>query len=103
TMKLPRRRFLHLAVGAAALPAVSRAAWAQAYPSRPVRMVVPFPAGGAVDTLARLYAEKFKDTRGITVVIENRAGGNGTVGAGAVLQSGADGYTLLFSASTHFL
>src|SRR5438874_10242009 len=102
-MKLPRRNFLHLSAGAAALPAVSRFAWAQAYPSRPVRIVVPFAAGGAVDTLARLYAEKFKDTHGITVVIENRAGGNGSVGAGAMLQAAADGYTLLFAASTHVM
>src|SRR5262245_30131803 len=102
-MKLPRREFLHLSAGAAVLPAVSRFAWAQAYPSRPVRIVVPFAAGGAVDTLARLYAEKLKDTHGITVVIENRAGGSGSVGAVAVLQAPADGYTLLFSASTHVM
>jgi tripartite-type tricarboxylate transporter receptor subunit TctC len=102
-MKLPRRKFLHLAAGAAGLPAVSCFARAQDYPSRPVRIVVPFAAGGAVDTLARLYAEKFKDTHRITVVIENRAGGNGSVGAGAVLQTAADGYTLLFSASTHVM
>jgi tripartite-type tricarboxylate transporter receptor subunit TctC len=102
-MKLPRRKFLRLAAGAATLPAVSRFACAQAYPSRPVRMIVPFAAGGAVDTLARLYAEKLKDMHGTQVVIENRAGGNGTIGAGAVLQAAADGYTLLFSASTHVM
>ena len=68
-MKLPRRKFLHLAAGAAGLPAVSWFARAQDYPSRPVRIVVPFTAGGAVDTLARLYAEKFKDMRGITVPV----------------------------------
>jgi tripartite-type tricarboxylate transporter receptor subunit TctC len=102
-MKLLRRRFLHLAAGAAALPAVSRIAKAQAYPVRPVRIIVPFAAGGAVDVLARLYAEKLKDMKGITVVVENRAGGNGSVGAGAVLQAAADGYTLLFSASTHVM
>src|SRR6058998_3541609 len=96
-LKLPRRKLLHLAAGAAALPAVSSFAWAQAYPSRPVRIIVPFAAGGAVDALARLYAEKLKDMHGIPIVIENRAGGNGTVGAGAVLQAAADGYTLLFS------
>jgi tripartite-type tricarboxylate transporter receptor subunit TctC len=102
-MTLPRRKFLHLAAGVAALPAVSPFAWGQAYPARPVRMVVPFAPGGAVDALARLYAEKFKEMHGITVVIENRAGGNGSVGAGSVLQAPPDGYTLLFSASTHVM
>src|SRR5262249_61925025 len=96
----PRRKFLHLATGAAALPAVSSFAGAQGYPSRPVRMIVPFAAGGAVDTLARLYAEKLKDMHGTQVVIENRAGGNGTVGGGAVLQGPADGYTRFCSGST---
>jgi len=102
-MKFPRRKFLHLVASTAALPAVSRLAWAQAYPSRPVRIIVPFAPGGAVDTLARLYADKLKDMHGVQVVIENRAGGNGSVGAGAVLQAPADGYTLLFSASTHVM
>jgi tripartite-type tricarboxylate transporter receptor subunit TctC len=102
-MKFPRRKFLHLVASTAALPAVSRFAWAQAYPSRPVRIIVPFAPGGAVDTLARLYADKLKDMQGVQVVIENRAGGNGSVGAGAVLQAPADGYTLLFSASTHVM
>src|SRR5215470_17377055 len=102
-MKLPRRRFLHLAAGAATLPALSRGAQAQAYPAQPVRIIVPFAAGGGVDVLARLYAEKLKDMRGVTAVIENRAGGNGSVGAGAVLQAPADGYTILFSASTHVM
>jgi tripartite-type tricarboxylate transporter receptor subunit TctC len=102
-MKFPRRKFLHLVASTAALPAVSRFAWAQAYPSRPVRIIVPFAPGGAVDTLARLYADKLKDMHGVQAVIENRAGGNGSVGAGAVLQAPADGYTLLFSASTHVM
>jgi tripartite-type tricarboxylate transporter receptor subunit TctC len=102
-MKLQRRQFLRLAASAAALPAASRSAWAQAYPSRSVRIVVPFAAGGAVDVCARLYAEKLKDMRGIAVAVENRAGGNGSLGAGAVLQAAADGYTLLFSASTHVM
>ena len=102
-MKLRRRQFLRAAAGAAALPALSRVVKAQSYPERPVRIIVPFAPGGGVDVLARHYAEKLKELRGITAVIENRAGGNGSVGAGAVLQSAADGYTLLFSASTHIM
>jgi tripartite-type tricarboxylate transporter receptor subunit TctC len=102
-LKIPRRQFLHVAAGAAALPVLARGAKAQTYPVRPLRVIVPFAPGGGVDVLARHYAEKLKDIRGVTVVIENRAGGNGSVGAGAVLQAAADGYTLLFSASTHVM
>jgi tripartite-type tricarboxylate transporter receptor subunit TctC len=102
-LKIPRRQFLHVAAGAAALPVLARGVKAQAYPVRPLRVIVPFAPGGGVDVLARHYAEKLKDIRGVTVVIENRAGGNGSVGAGAVLQAAADGYTLLFSASTHVM
>ncbi|HEV7463071.1 MAG TPA: tripartite tricarboxylate transporter substrate binding protein, partial [Methyloceanibacter sp.] len=72
-MKLPRRRFLHLAAGAAALPAVSRIARAQAYPTRPIRLVIPFPPGGAFDTLGRPWADKMKLLLG-TVVVENIGG-----------------------------
>jgi tripartite-type tricarboxylate transporter receptor subunit TctC len=80
-----------------------RGARAEAYPNptRPIRLIVPFAAGGGVDVLGRLYAEKLKEMHGITVVVENRAGGNGSIGAAVVLQSPPDGYTLLFSASTH--
>jgi tripartite-type tricarboxylate transporter receptor subunit TctC len=102
-LKIPRRQFLHVAAGAAALPVLARGVKAQAYPVRPLRVIVPFAPGGGVDVLARHYAEKLKDIRGVTVVIENRAGGNGSVGAGAVLQAAANGYTLLFSASTHVM
>jgi tripartite-type tricarboxylate transporter receptor subunit TctC len=70
-------------------------------PSRTVRLIVPFAPGGGVDVLGRLYAEKLKERHGLTVVVENRAGANGTIGAASVLQSPADGYTLLISASTH--
>jgi tripartite-type tricarboxylate transporter receptor subunit TctC len=79
-MKLPRRRFLHLAAGAAALPVVSRIASAQAYPSRPITMIVPYPA----DTIARLLGEGMRASLGQPVIIENVAGGGGNVGVGVL-------------------
>jgi len=94
-MKLPRRNFLHLAASAAALPAVSRGAWAQAYPSRPVRIVVGFPAGGATDITARLMAQWLPDRLAQQFVIENRPGAAGTIAAEAVVKAAPDGYTLL--------
>ena len=97
-MKLPRRNFLHLAAGAAALTAVSRIAEAQAYPSRPVRFLVPFPAGGPSDVLARLYGQKLSQRWNQPVVVENRVGATGTIGTEAVVRAPPDGYTLLFTA-----
>src|SRR5262249_31445662 len=97
-MKLPRRNFLHLAAGAAALPAVSRFAWAQTYPLRPVRFLVPFPAGGPSDVLARLYGQKLSLRWNQPVVVENRVGATGTIGTEAVVRAPPDGYTLLFTA-----
>jgi len=94
-MKLPRRNFLHLAAGAAALPAVSHVAWAQAYPTRPVRIVVPVPPGGALDILARLIGQWLSDRLGQTFVIENRPGGGTNIGVEAVVRAPADGHTLL--------
>jgi tripartite-type tricarboxylate transporter receptor subunit TctC len=94
-MKLPRRNFLHLAAGAAALPAVSRIARAQAYPSRPVRMVVPFAPAGTTDISARLIGQWLSERFGQQFVIENRAGANGNIGTEVVLRSTPDGYTLL--------
>src|SRR5262245_1808616 len=82
---LGRRKFLHLAAGAAALPAMSRIAWAQAYPTRPVRIIVGFPAGGATDITARLMAQWLSDRLGQQFVIENRPGAAGTIAAEAVV------------------
>jgi len=94
-MKLPRRQFLHLTVGAAALPAVSRFAWAQAYLSRPVRIIVGFPAGGGADIVARLIGQWLSERLGQPFVVENRPGGGGNIGTEAVVRAPADGYTLL--------
>jgi tripartite-type tricarboxylate transporter receptor subunit TctC len=95
-MKLPRRNFLHLAAGAAALPpAVSRIAWAQAYPTRPVRIIAPFPAGLATDTIARLMGQSLSERLGQPFVIENRTGAGGNIGTESVVRATPDGYTLL--------
>jgi tripartite-type tricarboxylate transporter receptor subunit TctC len=100
-MKLPRRQFLHLAAGAAALPVVSRFAWAQAYPTRPIRLVIPFPPGGAFDTVGRPWADKMKPLLG-TVVVENIGGGGSSLGAAAVARARPDGYTILLGGTqTH--
>src|SRR3954471_8093137 len=98
-MKLPRRRFLHLATGAAALPVVSRLAWAQAYPSRPVRIIAGFPPGGSNDLYARLIAQWLSERLGQQFFVENRAGGRGNIGTEAAATAPADGYTLLLSFS----
>jgi tripartite-type tricarboxylate transporter receptor subunit TctC len=94
-MKLPRRRFLHLAVGAAALPALSRFARAQAYPTRPVRIIAPFAAGGNVDLTARMMGELLSQRLGQPFIIENRPGAGTNIGTEAVVRAPADGYTLL--------
>src|SRR5215813_7346226 len=94
-MKLPRRTFLELAAGAAVLPAVSRFAWAQAYPTRPVRLIVGFPPGGGADTVARIIGPWLSQRLGQPVVIENRPGASSTLAAQAVVNSPPDGYTLL--------
>src|SRR5262249_4409662 len=100
-MKLFRRTFLRLAVGAAALPAVSRIARAQNYPARPIRLVVPFPPGGAYALVGRPLADKLKPLLG-TMVIENIGGGGASLGASAVVRATADGYTVLLGGTqTH--
>src|SRR5262245_57249924 len=94
-MKLPRRNFLHLAAGAAALPVVSRIAWAQAYPTRPVRWIVGFPPGGGADTVARIAGQWLSDRLGQPVIIENKPGAGTNIATEAVVRAPADGYTLL--------
>src|SRR5262245_9677073 len=93
-MKLPRRQFLHLAAGAAALPAIATIAGAQAYPTRPITMVVPFPAGGPTDTLARILGERMRRTLGQAIIVENVSGAGGSIGVGRVARAAPDGYTI---------
>src|SRR5215510_10486319 len=100
-MKLPRRKFLHLAAGAAALPAVSRVAWAQAYPSRPVRLLVGWPPGGAADVVGRLKDQLLSERLGQQLVIENRPGAGGNLAVEAALKAAPDGYTLLMIGSNN--
>ena len=95
-MKLPRRRFLHLATGAAALPVVPRIARAQSYPMRPVRWIVGFPPGGGADTVTRIVGQPLSERLGQQVIIENRPGASTNIAAQAVINSPPDGYTLLY-------
>jgi len=92
-MKLPRRRFLHVAAGAAAAPAISRIARAQTYPSRPITVVVPYPAGGGADSVLRIMAERMRTFLGRPIVIENVSGASGGIGTGRVARAAPDGYT----------
>src|SRR5262249_45707137 len=92
---LGRRRFLHLVAGAAALPAVSHIAWAQTYPSRPVRIVVGFAPGGVTDLVARLIGQWLTERLGQPFIIENRPGAANNIGTEAVVRAPPDGYTLL--------
>jgi hypothetical protein len=98
-VKLPRRNFLRLVAGGAALPAISRTARAQAYPTRPVRIIVGFAAGSASDIIARLIGQRLSELLGQPFVVENRGGAGGTLGAEAVAHASPDGYMLLLSGS----
>jgi tripartite-type tricarboxylate transporter receptor subunit TctC len=102
-MRLRRRRqFLHLVAGAAALPILSRTAWAQAYPSRPITLGVPFAAGGGADTFSRILAERMRVFLGQPVIVENVTGGGGSIGTGRVARSAPDGYSLILGGwATH--
>jgi tripartite-type tricarboxylate transporter receptor subunit TctC len=100
-MKIPRREFLHLAALAAALPAVSRIARAQSYPTRPVRMIVGFGSGGATDVSARIVAQRLSERLGQAFVVENRSGANTNIATEAVARSVPDGYTLLVATSSN--
>src|SRR5262245_24083674 len=100
-MKLPRRTFLHLAAGAAALPVVSRFAWAQAYPTRPVRIIVGFPTGGGADIAARLMGQWLSERLGKPFIIENRPGAGSNFSTEAVVRAPPDGYTLLQATATN--
>src|ERR1039458_5790728 len=100
-MKLLRRRFLHLAAGAAALPALSRVAWAQTYPARPVHLIVGFPAGQAADIIARLVGQGLSERLGQQFVIDKRPGGGGHIATEAGARAAGDGYTLLLVTATN--
>jgi tripartite-type tricarboxylate transporter receptor subunit TctC len=98
-VKLPRRRFLHLAAGAAAVPVASRFAWALDYPSRPVRWIVGFTPGGGNDIVARLMGQWLSGRLGLPVVVENRPGAATNIATEIVVHAPPDGYTLLFVAT----
>jgi tripartite-type tricarboxylate transporter receptor subunit TctC len=98
-MRLPRRAFLHLAAGAAAVPVASRLARAQSYPNRYVRLVIPFPPGGSADPVARVLANRLSEMWGQQVVAENKGGAGGNIAAQAVAQSAPDGYTLFLGSA----
>src|SRR5689334_23213158 len=100
-MKLPRRSFLQLAIGAAVTPALPRTLRAQAYPSRVARIIVGFPAGGATDIQARLMGQWLTDRLGQQFIVENRAGASGNIGTEAVAKAAGDGYTLLQVVTPH--
>ena len=100
-MKLPRRQFLHLAAGAAALPAVSRITWAQTYPTRPVRIIAATAPGGGPDILARLMGQRLSERLGQPFVIENRPGAGTNIGTEAVVRAPPDGYTFLLVSTSN--
>jgi tripartite-type tricarboxylate transporter receptor subunit TctC len=100
-VKLRRRKFLQLAVGAAALPAVARVVWAETYPTRPITIIVPFAAGSSIDTFTRILGERMRLVLGQPVIIENVAGAGGSIGVGRAARASGDGYTLVVGGSPH--
>jgi tripartite-type tricarboxylate transporter receptor subunit TctC len=102
-MTLPRRRFLHLAAGVAALPLASRSAWAETYPARPVHLIVGFAPGGSADILGRLMAQWLSERLGHQFVVENKAGAGTNIATESVITSNPDGYTLLFVTGANFI
>src|SRR3981081_4826254 len=102
-MKFPRRKLLHLAVGAAALPLLPRVARAQAFPSRPITMIVPASAGGPTDTIGRILLERMQASLGQSVVVENVAGAGGTIATGRVARAAPDGYTICIGGWNYFV
>jgi tripartite-type tricarboxylate transporter receptor subunit TctC len=100
-MDVPRRKFLHVAAGAAAFPAISSMTWAQTYPSRSVRLIVPFPPGGPNDVIARLIGQWLHERLGQPIIIDNRPGAGGNIGTEVVVKAAPDGYTLLLINSNH--
>jgi len=103
-MKLARRKLLHLAAGAVALPAVSRVATAQTYPTRSITMIVPFLAGGPLDATGRILAERMRRSLGQPIIIENVGGADGSIGTGRTARAQPDGYTIgLGAMATHVL
>jgi len=93
-MKLPRRKFMHIVAGTAAVPLVSRIAGAQSYPTRPITMIVPYPAGGGADATGRIFSESMRVSLGQPIVIENVTGAAGSIGIGRAARAAHDGYTL---------
>jgi tripartite-type tricarboxylate transporter receptor subunit TctC len=102
-MKLPRRKLLRLAAGVAVFPAISRIARAQAYPARPVRVIVPFAPGGPTDVCARLIAQKLSEQLGKQFYVENVPGAGGNIGTGQAAKAKADGYSILFTVNSHVI
>ena len=101
-MKLPRRKFLRLAAGAACLPTLPRMASAQAYPARPIKLIVAFPAGGPADTMGRMVAQAMSGKIGQPVVVENVGGAGGTIALRMMTTASPDGYTLLVNSGGPF-
>ena len=102
-MRYPRRGFLRFAAKAAALPAVPRVAMAQSYPSRPITMIVPFPAGGAADVIGRIIVERMRGRLEQPIMIENIGGADGSIGVGRIARARPDGYTICLGIDATFV